>query len=278
MSETLLGANTHAAAGSDGLAAAANSLRPSRQAAAGGGLRPRGWIRHYGNLLTPNASAGMPLAMERNGEQRLQRLLASVRDSGAQRRRRSRQRMRALQAAPGGRLRFEDVPAPADPGPQGAIVHPVAASTCDIDGSLVLGYPPFVLPLHLGHECVADVISVGEQVRTVAVGDRVIVPFQINCGSCAACRAGRTGNCMSVPPISMYGMGLLAGHWGGAFSDELAVPYADAMLVRLPDGIDPVAAASVSDNICDGYRHIAPHLPRLLEQDPDTKVLILGSL
>ena len=41
--------------------------------------------------------------------------------------------------------------------------------------------------------------------------------------------------------------------------EQLAVPYADAMLVALPDGIEPVAAASVADNVCDAHRHVAPH-------------------
>jgi alcohol dehydrogenase len=186
--------------------------------------------------------------------------------------------MRALQAAPGGRLHFADVPAPVWPGPDGAIVHPIAASTCDLDCPIALGATQFAMPLHLGHECVAEVLTVGERVKTVKPGDRVVVPFQINCGVCRACDAGRTGNCTSVPPVSMYGMGVLAGHWGGAFSEELAVPYADAMLVPLPGDIDPVAAASTSDNICDAYRHIAPHLPKLLHEDPDADVLILAAM
>jgi len=76
----------------------------------------------------------------------------------------------------------------------------------------------------------------------------------------------------------MYGMGLASGHWGGAFSDQLAVPYADAMLVALPEGIDPVAAASVADNVCDAYRHIAPYVSKLLDADPDSEVLILAAM
>jgi alcohol dehydrogenase len=125
---------------------------------------------------------------------------------------------------------------------------------------------------------VAEVLSVGDQVMSVAPGDRVIVPFQINCGSCPACLAGYTGSCASVPPVSMYGFGFAGGHWGGAFADELAVPYADAMLVALPNGIDPAAAASVADNVCDAYRHIGPHLPAMLARDPDTRVLIVGAI
>ena len=239
--------------------------------------RPRGWVRHYAGLLSPGAAAAAPVILERDSGQRLRRLTATAGDSARQRVRHSRPRMRALIAAPGGRLHWRDVPAPPPPGPDGAIVHPIASSTCDLDCPLALGATQLALPLHLGHECVADVLAVGERVTTVKAGDRVVVPFQINCGVCAPCRAGRTGSCTGVPPISMYGMGVSAGHWGGAFSDQLAVPYADAMLVPLPEGIDPVAAASVADNVCDAYRHIAPHLPSLLQDDPDSEVLILGA-
>ena len=142
----------------------------------------------------------------------------------------------------------------------------------------MLGATQIPLPLHPGHECVAEVLSVGDQVMAVRPGDRVIVPFQINCGACSPCLAGHTGSCTGVPPLSMYGFGFAGGHWGGAFSDELAVPFADAMLVALPDGIDPAAAASVADNVCDAYRHIFPHLPVVLAKDPDARVLVLGAL
>jgi alcohol dehydrogenase len=240
--------------------------------------RPRGWLRHYAGFLTPDATAAMPVLLERDRLQRLGQLATVLGDRAGQRIRRTRPRMRALLLAPGARLSWHDVPAPAPPGPDGAIVHPIACSTCDLDCGIALGATQFALPLHLGHECVAEVLAVGERVRTVKPGDRVIVPFQINCGACPDCRAGRTGSCTSVPPASMYGMGLAGGLWGGAFSDQLSVPFADAMLVPLPEGIDPVAAASVADNVCDAYRHIAPHLPKLLEEDADAEVLILAAL
>lgn len=186
--------------------------------------------------------------------------------------------MRALSVAPGGRIRWRQVPAPPPPGPKGAIVHPIAVATCDLDRALVLGATPFALPLHLGHECVAEVLTVGEQVRSVRPGQLAVVPFQISCGECSACRAGRTGNCLGVPPLSMYGFGIGGGHWGGAVSDELAVPYADGMLVPLPDGVDPAAAASVADNVSDGYRHVAPYASIVREREEEVQVLILASL
>jgi alcohol dehydrogenase len=240
---------------------------------------PRGWIRHYGASLTdPGAAAtASKVVLERDADLRASRLLASARDGVRERLRPSRAKMRALVATPGGRLAWRSVPAPPPPAPRGATVRPLAIATCDIDCGLAAGATPLLLPLQLGHECVAEVLRVGSEVSSVKVGDRVIVPFQINCGECEPCRAGMTGNCASVPAISMYGMGVLAGHWGGAFADELAVPYADAMLVRLPDGVDPIAATSLADNICDAHRHVVPHLGGALARDPDAEVLILGA-
>jgi len=186
--------------------------------------------------------------------------------------------MRGLMARPGGRVGWHELPAPPSPGPDAAIVHPIAVATCDLDRALALGATPFPLPLHLGHECVAEVVTVGERVAGVRPGQRVVVPFQINCGACVPCRAGLTGNCASVPPLSMYGFGVGGGHWGGALCDQLSVPYADAMLVPLPEGLDPASAASVADNVCDGYRHVAPHLPDLLRRDPSAEVLIVAGV
>jgi alcohol dehydrogenase len=75
----------------------------------------------------------------------------------------------------------------------------------------------------------------------------------------------------------MYGFGVSGGHWGGAVADELAVPYADAMLVPLPPGIEPAAAASAADNIPDGYRHVAPHLPGLLAAGHPPRMIVVGA-
>jgi len=218
------------------------------------------------------------VALERDAGLRACRLAGAARDRVRQRVRPSRPRMRALGARGGGRFAWRAAPVPAPAGPDAAIVHPIAVATCDLDRPLALGATPFPLPLHFGHECVAEVLSIGERVTTVRPGDRVVVPFQISCGSCAPCRQGRTGSCTSVPPISMYGFGVGGGHWGGAASDQLSVPYADAMLVALPDGVDPAAAASVADNVSDGHRHVAPYLPGLLAQDPEATPLVLAGL
>jgi alcohol dehydrogenase len=201
---------------------------------------------------------------------------ASAVRSAIARRRGARQR--GLVVRPGGRLQWREVAAPPPPGPDGATVHPIAMATCDMDRPIMLGRTPFPLPLHLGHECVALVTEVGERVRSVRPGDRVVVPFQVNCGSCPACQRGYTGSCTGVPALSMYGFGMAGGLWGGAIADLVGVPYADAMLVALPDAVDAIAAASLGDNISDAHRHIAPHIGRLLAEDSSARVLILASL
>ena len=70
----------------------------------------------------------------------------------------------------------------------------------------------------------------------------------------------------------MYGFGAFGGDWGGALSDLVRVPYADAMLVSLPDGVDPVAVASASDNIPDAWRTVAPQL----ERRPGAEVFVVA--
>jgi alcohol dehydrogenase len=239
--------------------------------------RPHGWLRTLGQGLTPVAITASSVSFERDRELRIARLRAAARDLVAERRRPGRAKMRALRVAPGGRIEWRSAPAPPPPGPKEAIVHPIAVATCDLDRAIMLGRTPFPMPFHYGHESIAEVVEVGAEVDRVKVGERVVVPFQINCGECSACRAGLTGNCLAVPPLSMYGFGVAGGHWGGHVADLFKVPFADAMLVTLPEGIDPAAAVSVSDNVCDGHRHLAPHLPAILEREPGATVLILSA-
>jgi alcohol dehydrogenase len=234
--------------------------------------RPRGALRHYAGLLGPSGAVAGRVVIERDLPLRVARLKGAVRS-----RRARTEPMRALVASAGGRLRWRPARAPGRPVPLGANVRPLAMATCDLDRPLMLGATPFPLPLQLGHECVAEVIAVGGEVRTVVPGQRVVVPFQISCGTCPPCLAGRTGNCAAVPPTSMYGFGIAGGLWGGVIADQVAVPFADAMLVPLPDGIDVLAAASVADNVSDGYRHVAPYLPALLAEDAAAPVLIVGA-
>jgi threonine dehydrogenase-like Zn-dependent dehydrogenase len=180
--------------------------------------------------------------------------------------------MRQLTVVEKGRLEWLDVPEPKLEGDGEAIVHPLAVATCDLDSQIVRAATPFPLPIPLGHECVGEVVEVGDDVKAVSPGDIVAVPFQISCGECDACADGHTGNCESVPPLSMFGFGAAGGNRGGALSDLLRVPYAEHMLVPLPQGVDPAAVASVGDNISDAWRTVAPQL----ETRRGASVLVVG--
>jgi threonine dehydrogenase-like Zn-dependent dehydrogenase len=156
-------------------------------------------------------------------------------------------------------VEWRDVPDPVLQSPVDALVKPVAATTCDVDLVILLGRSPLPPPFALGHECIAEVVDVGDAVTHVAIGDLVVVPWHISCGHCARCMAGLYAHCTSVPEMAMFGAPL-GGQWGGLFSDLVRVPFADAMLVPLPAGLDPIALASASDNWSLAWRLVAPHL------------------
>ena len=180
--------------------------------------------------------------------------------------------MEQLTYVAAGCLEWHEAPEPGLQSPGEALVRPLAVATCDLDPWIVRGRTPFPAPIALGHECVARVEAISGDVATFEPGDLVVVPFQISCGACEPCRQGRTGNCSTVPLLSMYGFGAFGGDWGGALSDLLRVPFADEMLVALPDGVEPATAASVGDNIVDGWRAVAPQL----DDHPGAEVLIVG--
>jgi alcohol dehydrogenase len=189
-----------------------------------------------------------------------------------------------------GRLSFREVAAPTITAPEQALVTPLAVARCDLDAAIVEGRAPFrSRPLHalrsiaprlfrslpfggpfaFGHECVAEVLSVGAEVRSVKPGDRVVVPFQISCGRCERCMRGVTASCSAVAHAASYGLG--RGDWGSVMADVVRVPFADAMLVRAPD-VSAVELASAGDNVADGHRAVAS----FLAARPGAPVLVVG--
>jgi threonine dehydrogenase-like Zn-dependent dehydrogenase len=205
--------------------------------------------------------------------------------------------MRALLFLGVGKLAFREVPEPQLAGSDEALVRPLAAARCDLDpvwmtrplgrslrfglashlvdgaAARIFGAPPFAPPFAVGHECVAEVVEKGPGVQTLSLGQRVVVPFQVSCGACGCCARGLTSCCTSVPTFTAtYGFGPGAQHFGGCVSELVRVPYADAMLVPLPEGVEPSAAASVSDNVSDGYRSVSA----ALRARPGATVLVVG--
>jgi len=182
--------------------------------------------------------------------------------------------MRQLTFLAPGQFEWRDVPPPKLAADTDAVVAPIAVARCDLDLYIALGVVKYPGPFAFGHETIARVIEAGPKAG-VAPGDVVVVPFQLSCGRCPTCRRGWTNSCEAYPFGAAFGLKPTSKtEFGGALSDLMYVPFADHMLVRLPEGVDPVAAASLSDYIADGWRGVAGPL----KERPGATVLVLGGL
>jgi alcohol dehydrogenase len=172
-------------------------------------------------------------------------------------------------------LAWEEVETPQMMEPRDALVRPIAVARCDLDPAIALGLYPMPAPFVMGHEMVGEVVAVGEAISNVRVGDKVIVPFQLSCMTCAPCLRGHTNACVNVPSGTAFGLGPHGGiDLGGALAELVRVPWADVMLIPLPEGMDPVVAAGIPDNVSDGYRCVAAPLA----ERPGAPVLVVGGL
>lgn len=142
-----------------------------------------------------------------------------------------------------------DVPMPAA-AVGGAVIRVEAAGLCRSDWHGWQGHDPDIrsLPHIPGHEFAGVVHAVGDGVRRVQVGDRVIVPFVCGCGGCRWCVSGSAQVC---PDQWQPGF-----HGPGAYAEFAAVPWADFNLVALPGGMPFDVAASLGCRFATSYRGI----------------------
>ncbi len=168
-------------------------------------------------------------------------------------------------------LAWHDVPEPRVQADHEVLVATVAATTCDVDAAVIMGFSPFEPPFAIGHEAVARVVDMGDAVEGFAVGDVVSVPYHRSCGFCPSCLRRTPLHCENkdTPAIPSYGFPH-AGEWGGMFSEKFRVPFASHSLVKMPDTVDPLAAVSAGDNLSDSYSTTVPHLA----ERPGARVLI----
>jgi threonine dehydrogenase-like Zn-dependent dehydrogenase len=170
-------------------------------------------------------------------------------------------------------VRWVEVSEPRLTGDGGALVRPLAVSTCDMDAAALSGAVRFRAGTPLGHEGVGVVVDVGDEVTRHAAGDLVVIPWQISCGTCPRCARGQDAHCTGVPAGSCYGWGPHVARWGGFLADLVEVPFADHMLVPLPDGVSPAAGAGLGDNLVDAWRAVGPPLAHT----GGGRVLVVGS-
>jgi glutathione-independent formaldehyde dehydrogenase len=141
----------------------------------------------------------------------------------------------------------------------GVILKIVCTNICGSDQHMVRGRTTAPHGLILGHEITGEVVEAGRDVEFIKVGDLVSVPFNIACGRCRNCKAGKTGICLNVNPArpgAAYGYVDMGG-WVGGQAEYVMVPYADFNLLRFPDKARAMAKIKdltlLSDIIPTGY-------------------------
>jgi len=120
--------------------------------------------------------------------------------------------------------------------PTDALMRVTSSCICGSDLHMYDGRAGAERGLVLGHEPLGVVEEVGEDVRSVKRGDRVVVPTHLYCGFCFNCRRGRSASCLTVNPGTYgaaYGYAGM-GPYRGAQAELLRVPFADANCVKLP--------------------------------------------
>jgi alcohol dehydrogenase len=143
---------------------------------------------------------------------------------------------------------WTDVPDPAIKDPDDAIVRVDAVTICGTDLHILKGDVPEVEAGRiLGHEAVGTVLEVGEHVRDIRVGDRVLVSCISSCGRCRYCKEGRYGQCLG-------GGGWVLGHTiDGTQAEQVRVPFADHSLHVLPGNVSNEDALMLADILPTSY-------------------------
>jgi 2-desacetyl-2-hydroxyethyl bacteriochlorophyllide A dehydrogenase len=161
--------------------------------------------------------------------------------------------MRAVTFQAPGEVRVEEVPEPEILDSADAIVRIEASGVCGSDLHIYHGRVQIEPGFTIGHEYVGTVLAVGERVRDLGVGDRVLGCFQTACGRCFFCRRGWFHKCDSS---RTFGHGATLGSLQGTQAEQALVPNADLILRKVPDGMSDDVALFAGDVMGTGYHAV----------------------
>ncbi|MEV6741725.1 zinc-dependent alcohol dehydrogenase [Streptomyces sp. NPDC051104] len=166
-------------------------------------------------------------------------------------------------------VEVQDVPEPSILNRRDAIVKITSTAICGSDLHLVDGYVPTMEKGDiLGHEFMGEVVEVGPGISddSLSVGDRVVVPFPIACGACAACRAELYSCCENSnpnagvsekffghPTAGIYGYSHLTGGFAGGQAEYARVVLADANALKIESDLTDEQVLFLSDILPTGY-------------------------
>lgn len=164
--------------------------------------------------------------------------------------------MKALVINDVGEIALKEVAEPKIKDQKDAIVKLTMTTICGTDLHSVRGTIPGYKPgTILGHEGVGIVEQVGSQVKDFKVGDRVIVPSTIGCGSCYYCKKEIYSQCDTTSKTSsaFYGGPVEAGDFPGMQAEKVRVPFADVNLVKVPEHLTDEQLILLSDILPTSY-------------------------
>lgn len=140
-------------------------------------------------------------------------------------------------------VRVETVPDPVIEQPDDVIVRITSTGICGSDLHLYEVLGPFLDPGDiLGHESMGVVEEVGPEVSALAPGDRVVIPFNVSCGTCHMCSRGLHSQCETTQVraygsgASLFGYTKLYGQVPGGQAEYLRVPFGNALPIKVPEG------------------------------------------
>ncbi len=151
--------------------------------------------------------------------------------------------------------------------PLDAIVKVTTTAICGSDLHLYNGYIPTMKKGDImGHETMGEVVEVGSMVHNIKVGDKIVIPFDIGCGSCLHCHDQEYSACDNSNPNFMipeklygssgsgiFGYSHMYGGYAGGQAEYIRVPYADTNSLVIPPGIEDEKVLFLSDIFPTGY-------------------------
>ena len=164
-------------------------------------------------------------------------------------------------------VRVDTVDDPGIEAPTDCVVRVTATAICGSDLHLLDGVVPLMERGDiLGHEFMGEVVAVGSSVTKLAVGDRVVVPFTISCGSCWFCERELYSLCdttnrkaenavavMGHAPAGIFGYSHLTGGFAGGQAEFVRVPHADVGPIKIENDLADEKVLFLSDIFPTGY-------------------------